>query len=96
MIRPQILAAVSLLLAACSGAGGPTKGDPVRGELLHRDCLSCHGTELYVPPQRKIATLAALHDEVERWNDSYNPKMTEREVDDVVAYLNASFYNIPQ
>ena len=89
MMRLIACAAVGMMLAACSAE--PT-GDPARGEALHRDCLSCHGTELYVPPQRKISTLPALRDAVERWNDMYNPKMTEQEVADVVAYLNANYY----
>jgi mono/diheme cytochrome c family protein len=96
MSRLQLVATMSLALVACAGGNEPVTGDPVRGEVLHRDCLSCHGSELYVPPQRKIVTLAALRDEVERWNDRYNPKMTEREMEDVVAYLNVNFYKFPQ
>ena len=96
MNRLSGMAVVSLALAACSGGGGPVTGDAMRGEVLHRDCLSCHGTELYVPPARKIATVAALREEVERWNDRYNPKMTAREMEDVVAYLNVNFYKFPR
>ncbi len=95
MTRAMALGAacLSLFVAACFG---PPKGDSARGEALHRDCLACHGTELYVPPQRKIATLPKLRDEVERWNDSYNPKMNAQEVEDVVIYLNLNFYKFSQ
>lgn len=95
MNRLSGMAVMGLALVACSG-GGPVTGDAVRGEALHRDCLSCHATELYVPPRRKVATIAALREEVERWNDRYNPKMTEREMEDIVAYLNVNFYKFPQ
>lgn len=84
-------------LAACILAGGASAAaDPVRGEKLHRVCLDCHGTEVYVPPRRKVKTLKALKREVERWNDHYNPKMTPAEVADVVAWLNRDFYRFPE
>ena len=67
-------------------------GDPVKGAKLHDDCLGCHGTELYVPPRARVKTLAALKKETERWNDRMNPKFTKQEIEDLVAYLNASFY----
>jgi len=70
-------------------------GDAARGESLHRDCLGCHGTELYVPPRAKVKTLTALKKEVERWNDRMNPKFTRQEIDDLVAYLNRDFYKLP-
>ena len=69
-------------------------GDAANGERLHRSCLQCHGTELYVPGT-KIKTLAALKKETLRWGNSYNPKFTRQEIDDLVAYLNRDFYKLP-
>ena len=66
--------------------------DPVHGQEHHKVCLDCHGTALYVASDRKIRSLKALRKEVERWNDHYNPKMTKQEVEDVVTYLNETFY----
>lgn len=66
--------------------------DAANGEKLHQDCLQCHGTKVYLPPRRKINSLKALRKEVERWNDSYNPKMSKAEIDDLVAYLDRDFY----
>ena len=84
------------MTAACAAlwiAGqAAAAGDAVRGEKLHEDCLGCHGTELYVPPKAKIKSLSALKTEVERWNDRMNPKFTKQEVEDLVAWLNATFY----
>jgi len=77
-------------LAACTDPG---QDDPVaRGERIHKVCLSCHSTTLYVSPQRVIKSLPALREEVARWGDYYNPALTEQEIDDVTAYLNANFY----
>jgi mono/diheme cytochrome c family protein len=43
-----------------------------------------------------IQSLAALRDAVTRRNDFFNPKMTPQEIEDVVAYLNVTYYKFPQ
>ncbi len=81
-----------LALGAVASCAEPARGDAARGEQIHAVCLSCHGTGLYTSPQRKIKSLPALRQEVARWGDYYNPALSEQDVDDVTAYLNASFY----
>jgi hypothetical protein len=77
-------------VAACTDPG---QDDPVvRGEEIHKVCLPCHNTTLYVSAQREIKSLPALRQEVARWGDYYNPALSEQEIDDVTAYLNANFY----
>lgn len=44
----------------------------------------------------RVKSLAELRAGVNRRNDLLNPKMTPQEVEDVVAYLNATYYNFPQ
>lgn len=44
----------------------------------------------------KIGSLSALRDGVMRRNDYLNPKMTAQEIEDVVAYLNVTYYKFPQ
>ena len=44
----------------------------------------------------KIESLSALRDGVTRRNDFLNPKMTPQEIEDVVAYLKASYYRFPR
>jgi mono/diheme cytochrome c family protein len=95
MMRRRIVwAALSCLMLSTVPA--LAAGDAARGAKLHEDCLGCHGTELYEPPRARIKTLAALKKEVESWNDRMNPKFTKRDVEDLVAYLNASFYKFPR
>ena len=43
-----------------------------------------------------ISSLEALRDAVLRRNDFLSPKMTPQEVEDVVAYLNATYYRFPK
>ena len=96
MKRTMCLLALGGVLSFGMTAAAWTAGDPVRGAILHEDCLGCHGTELYVPPRAKVKTLAALKKETERWNDRMNPKFTKQEVEDLVAWLNRDFYKFPQ
>jgi len=52
-----------------------------------------------VEPKRfrgKATSLAALREGVIRRNEFLNPKMTPQEIEDVVAYLNATYYKFPQ
>ena len=88
------ITAAVLWLAASGPAMGA--GDPAKGEQLHRACLGCHGTELYVPPRAKVKTLSGLRKAVVDWNDRMNPKFTKKEIDDVVAYLQRDFYRFPK
>jgi hypothetical protein len=44
----------------------------------------------------KAKSLAALREGVARRNDYLNPKMTAQEMEDVVAYLNATYYKFTQ
>ncbi|MBS4098629.1 MAG: hypothetical protein KGZ83_17540 [Sulfuricella sp.] len=94
MKRPTLvlLAGVVALLAGCTDTPSVNKGDPLRGETVHKVCLDCHGTELYASPQRKIKTLKSLRSEVARWGDYYSPAFTAQDDEDVVAYLNSAFY----
>lgn len=84
-----LAAGFALLLTAC---GAPPAGDAARGEALHKVCLDCHGTDLYRSPQRKIGSREALRKELHRWGDYYNPALTEKDIDDLAAYLERDFY----
>jgi mono/diheme cytochrome c family protein len=44
----------------------------------------------------RITSMAALRQGVIRRNDYLNPKMTPQEIEDVIAYLNVTYYNFPQ
>jgi mono/diheme cytochrome c family protein len=44
----------------------------------------------------RIKSLSALREGVTRRNDYLSPKMTPQEIEDVVAYLNTTYYKFPQ
>ena len=43
----------------------------------------------------RVTSLSSLREGVIRRNDFLNPKMTPQEIEDVVAYLNATYYKFP-
>ena len=90
--RAALLAGCAALALSVTAAAA---GDPVRGAKLHDDCLGCHGTAVYEPARAKIKSLSALKKETEKWNDRMNPKFTKQEIEDLVAWLNATFYKFP-
>lgn len=87
---PQLALLLAALFAAPIAAA--PVGDPEKGKVRHQSCLQCHGTELYVPPNRKVKTLKELERETARWGDYYNPKFSKQEIADLVAWLNRDFY----
>lgn len=87
-----MLAALTTLTVALGACSEAPKGDPARGAELHKICLDCHGTELYVRPDRKVKSRDALRKELMRWGDYYNPALTEQDIDDLYVYLNTEFY----
>jgi len=90
-VKALLLWAITGMVLFALPIGG-NAADASRGEALHRVCLSCHGTELYLPPRRKVDSLSRLKREVERWNDMYNPKMKKQDIEDLVDFLNRDFY----
>jgi mono/diheme cytochrome c family protein len=44
----------------------------------------------------KIKSLSALRERVNRRNDYLSPKMAPQEIEDIIAYLNVTYYNFPQ
>ena len=86
-------ACLAALLAGCQAPAQP--GDPARGEVLHQSCLQCHGTEVYLPPMRRVRSFDELRKVTLRWGNMYNPGFTPAQIEDLLAYLNRDFYRFP-
>jgi mono/diheme cytochrome c family protein len=86
-----------LLLVALGWAPLAPAADIERGKQLHDErCLLCHGLENYQAAASKIKSLDGLREMVRRWEDKLKDPFTVLEREDVVAYLNATFYKFPQ
>ena len=76
------------------------EGDVKRGKELHdENCITCHanafggdGTGIYIRADRKIETYEALNTQVRRCKTALGVPWPEHQIDDVIAYLNQTFY----
>ncbi len=89
---------IPLAIALLTFAGvGFAAGDATNGEKLFTtsECLSCHGTEVFTAPDRKIKDLKALDTQVRLCDSNLNTNWFDTEIHDVVAYLNQQYYKFP-
>ena len=67
--------------------------DAARGKTLHDEqCTKCHGTDVYTRNDRFIKNREALAKQVQRCQLSAGAQWFDEDVNDVVEYLNATFY----
>ncbi len=90
-------------IGAASAPTPPTAADIAAGRALSdRDCVACHrqkfGTPdaIYVRPDRKVSSLAALRLQVARCNTELSTQYFPDEEEQVTAYLNATHYRFTQ
>ncbi len=84
-----ILPLFGLLLFPSSQAA-----DIERGEQLHQErCTRCHGTGVYTRADRRIQSLEKLGAQVRFCKNQTGAIWFDDEVDDVIHYLNQTFYN---
>jgi mono/diheme cytochrome c family protein len=68
-------------------------GDPSRGKTLHAsNCVSCHDSKVYTRKDRRVQTLGGLIGQVEGCNTQLKKQLTKAQVDDLIAYLNETYY----
>ena len=68
--------------------------DIENGDDLHFEhCTGCHDSEVYTRADRKVRDLVGLGRQVRFCKDTIGAAWFDDEVDDVIAYLNASFYH---
>ena len=92
MLRTPLAIALLTFAGASFGAG-----DAANGETLFAasECLSCHGTEVFIAPDRKVKDLIALDAQVRLCDSNLNTNWFDTEIHDVVAYLNEQYYKFP-
>lgn len=70
--------------------------DPARGELLYRTaCQGCHDRETHWRNVHWVRDWPTLVQQVTRWQKIADQTWTMDEVEDVSAYLNRRFYDVP-
>jgi mono/diheme cytochrome c family protein len=100
-MKTKIFTALILLLPINLMAAALLPGDAAKGEKLHNDnsCLSCHAKMtggkpdmLYTRNDRRVSNIGGLIGQVGGCNKMQKVGLDEEGVDDVVKYLNESFY----
>lgn len=92
MLRTTLAFALLTFANASFGAGDAANGEKL---FAASECLSCHGTEVFSAPDRKVKDLIALDAQVRLCDSNLNTNWFDTEIHDVVAYLNKQYYKFP-
>ncbi len=91
-----------LMLVAVASAPLAAQADLANGKKLYeQNCVACHarmvggdGSTLFSRPDRRVNTLAGLGKQVRRCRDNLGLTWFDDQVNDVVDYLNATYYKL--
>jgi mono/diheme cytochrome c family protein len=74
--------------------GATQAADIENGDDLHFEhCTGCHDSGVYTRDNRKVGDLARLGQQVRFCKDTIGAAWFDDEVDDVIEYLNATYYH---
>jgi hypothetical protein len=87
------LLTVSLTAAILLSGASLVQAEAFDAEAFHQDsCMSCHGTEVYTRPNRRINSLPALEAQVARCDANLSTQLFPQDLDSLVDYLDTSYY----
>jgi len=85
---------ISLVFIAVMFAATARAADIENGNDLHFEhCTGCHDSGVYTRENRNVRNLAQLGKQVRFCKDTIGVSWFDDEVDDVIAYLNATYYH---
>lgn len=68
-------------------------GDAAKGKAVHdKQCAACHDSSVYTRVDRRVKTPEGLKSQVNGCLRQTGIKLKDAEIDDVVKYLNDSYY----
>ena len=96
-MRSEVAAGVcAILILASHTAMAQDKAPQALGELLYSTfCVSCHTTQMHWRDKKIARDLPGLRAQVLRWQTNVGQKWDRSDVDEVVNYLNRTFYKFP-
>lgn len=100
-LRVPLLAGALAILAACGSLSGSqpegrTSADVMRGgELYRMYCGACHTAQVHWRDARLVRSWDDLRYQVARWQKMGGQGWSREEIEDVSAYLNRVFYQVP-
>lgn len=88
-----VLATPLLLLATATAEAALLAGDAGRGQALHaKQCVACHGNEVYTRPNRRVKSVEGLIGQVNGCVRQIGLQLDRDQINDLVKYLDESFY----
>lgn len=66
------------------------------GDLYHDYCNACHTAQVHWREKRLVKTWDDLRYQIARWQRIGGQNWSSDEIDDVAAYLNRNFYDLPR
>ena len=93
-----------LFLAAAAALPWSAQADMANGKKLYQEnCVACHarmvggdGSSLFTRPDRRVSSLAGLGKQVRRCRDNLGLTWFDDQVNDVIDYLNVTYYKFPK
>jgi len=83
----------SFLLALSCATGPASAAELARGKALYEsNCSGCHSESVHGRTNRVAKSFEEIVAWVARWNATLERKWSADEIDDVSAYLNATYY----
>lgn len=87
------LLAVTLSLLSGAANAALLPGDAAKGKALHdKQCVACHDNKVYTRSDRRVKTVEGLMGRVNGCVRQTGAKLDSKHIDDVIKYLNESFY----
>lgn len=80
--------ALSLILACASTTALAENAKT----LVQRDCMSCHGDEVYTRSNRMVNSLDGLRHQIGRCHQATGNNWSRDQIESVVQYLNRNYY----
>ena len=91
-MKPFILVTAAVLFSGAAHAAD-LPGDAASGKKLHAArCAGCHDDKVYTRQNRRITSLEALIKQINACAHMPDVTLGKSQVEDVVKYLNESFY----
>ena len=89
-------------LAVAAGCAAPESAPATRaldslrgGDLYRTACIACHTAQVHWRDKRLVKSWDDLLFQVSRWQRVSGQDWSLEEIDDVAAYLNSLFYDVP-
>jgi hypothetical protein len=93
---PYVVSTLSLAVALAGGACAATPGNIDEGKRLHdANCTGCHDTGVYTRENRSVRSLDGLKQQLVNCSHMAGKKFSTIETQNLVKYLNETFYQFP-